>query len=40
MSNQPSSTQIRVRLLAAMLALAFGVGAIVIAVLEVKGVLG
>jgi hypothetical protein len=40
MNDQLNSTQIRLRLLAAFLALGAGVAAIVIAVLEVKTVLG
>ena len=38
--NHPTRTQIRLRLFAAVLALAAGVGAVIIAVVEVKGILG
>jgi hypothetical protein len=37
--HQPTPTQIRVRLLAAMLAIAAGVTAVLIAILELKGIL-
>jgi hypothetical protein len=41
MNNQPPTrTQIRLRLFAAVIALAAGATAVVIAVLELKGVLG